>query len=658
MTKIRKHLLGAGGIFWGLFLIYGLTVARLPVNYADSDDLTNAAVAFGLGHPPGYPFLILLLQPILWLVPDNKMVVALNLANAALQAGAGSLMFLVLVNLGKIFRFKHIFLWSVIGSVAWSLGWFTWFQTTTLEVFGFGHLLFLSYLLLAVKVYKTKSNLILLGLLGGAAIFYHQLLLLVVVPTILFVVGINWQQMIKLTTGTLLGIILSFMSYLPFSLREANYGWPIEPSLSGLWLFFSRQVLAANGSAVETYAGFLNIEHSLKSLQFLAEFLVYELSWVGLAGFLLGIYFLVKLKQKFGFWFLTILALAGPGMVWYMKFPLLSMATEIEYFWGTALRIRMLFILVTMGYLVMTIGWGFLLAKLNKPIWALGLLALLVGVRVGITYPKVDAKEVNFSHEYTSRILTSLPQEAVLVVNTDMVFGLLTQQTVYGIRPDIAIVPTEIVVQPSVWKNSKGNLYAWENDPENQMAHLVSYSLLMGKRVFLYSPEPSLLAFLGSQGDPFFAAPYGYTLEISRTMPELLLTYDYGLSKQMAEYKTERFDWWVKGERAHLAGIHTQLAYYYARLGFTDLAKTHAELSQKLFMWQKSRETVRATQAAAEADYAQNGSYIAYKPLLYETYLDLGKKAEGDSVHYFLTRAMLLNPLRPEAWEALGYSPR
>lgn len=156
------------------------------------------------------------------------------------------------------------------------------------------------------------------------------------------------------------------------------------------------------------------------------------------------------------------------------------------------------------------------------------------------------------------------------------------------------------------------------------------------------------------EGNPFYAVPAGYSVEITKNPPTTFGAADYGISIQLGSIKTAAADRWFRGFRTHVATRHSELAYYYARMGFLDQAKEHQHFARELVYSPQSEQLLDEVVNVGWQRFQESGSYAAYLPRAASEWWRLGSEAElradRSSAEYYYSRACLLDPNNQE-WQ-------
>jgi hypothetical protein len=643
--------------FFGL--LYLTSASTVISGYADAEDLLLAAYYGGQAHPPGYVLMIAPLHVFLHNIPLEYVV----------RAGHWWSVFFSLINIGLFYSFlfkliKHADTILKVVSVLFStlffgLNWYFWGQATTLEIFPFATFLILVWLHLIQFFYlDNKKVVILSGIATGILLSFQPLHWILVLPVIVLIISKkpswrwHWSGIGILT----LLLLITLYSYWG---QGRIYTWQTSSGFLGGLSSYFRTIYADGGSAAESYVKTFDIEQSIWSIGVFIKELAGSYGLMFTPLFIIGMRYLWAYHRKL-FWWVASTLVCGVIFVFYMKFPQPAGTGGEEYFGGTAIRLRLLY----MWHLVLALvgGFGifqlFATAKQTSITRYRILISLFCGLTVLITwyrYPIVDASSANFSQLYSEKILNPLPKGVVLIVDSDRVFSMLASQALEGIRTDLTVIPARMVLQSNAWKTVVGDDFG--NLPTNDFTlSLIVSRALQGNRVFLYAPSANLLRQLGVEGNPFFAIPTGYTIEVS-LKPRETISFDYGLSASLAQYNPHQIEWWSWYEKAHMSSIHTGFAYFTTRAQQAQMAKAHLQLALALAV--NEHDTLQAsglTTLAQERTYEQ-GNYLNYQVGDYDYWILKAltvNEIDRSSYQYFLERALLIDQGRLEAYERLN----
>lgn len=698
--------------------LYCLTAARFPQNYADSSELMTAAWVGGVAHPPSYPLYTFFLDQVMHLPLLQNPAWQANLTSAVFQALSLGLLYLVVVELLDLdlkqkSNWKTHFA-ALAGSLTLGFTAHFWFHALITEVFALNHVFtgwFFYFFLrwLRAKTFNVWFVLALIFLGLGAS--HHQTILLLVpgwlllliyryeeFPTPLFSLfkihfskqylslNILWNQF---TLKLLLALIIVGISFLsPFIIifqqhqNQALFSWHFEPSLQGLWDLWARNLYAADGSAIETYTRQLNLWHSVQSLRIYVQFLADQFTGVGLVLIALGFWYgwtSIKKNPRFTspYSFLLIaFVLTGPLLAAYLKFPLSDQTNDTSYFWGTALRLRMfllneylLAVVLSLGIFTFLHACQHFLEKIKIGNWKLshhkphyyvlysvicsGIL-ILPSILAKTNYPMLNQTRNDFDQRFYRQILEPLPEKAILIGDSDHVFGLLYQQLVAGIRPDVILIPNVFEMRWFYFHKEQPNLthFAYTKR-RDQLMDLISWNLYQNQKVFILDPDLKLLEQLGVEANPYYATPTGYTLEISR-FPQRILASDYSLSQERFDHPPNDWDYWARGLNGNLSVLHSTLGYYFAKTADQEGANRHFNLALRLGTLPQTRTYINELQSISL------GSPNYYMSVVVPTASDFLQKAQEaytqdqfDKAQAYLQKALYIDPLYLEARQML-----
>jgi hypothetical protein len=631
-----------------MIVVLGFHTSQLllsATDFADANDLLLASYVGSLAHPPGYPLLVAMLHLLHVGLPSIPIHVIAAIFNALCMSLTSGLLFWSLVvwmkqTVGQSDRFI-----ALIITMLWTCMPLHWLLGSVVEIMPLGFLL-----ILCMCVCYLRQQWWGVGLFGLLAGLYHPLLFGVVMMSFVATIyrkRVNWS----LLFGAGGGMAITGGLYWYLSRTTSVYSWEL-PQVWWQWIsWWLRTVYTREGSAIEQFNTGIQLYPGIVSIyKWMSWWIITQYGWIFIVPIIWGIVFFVRRKiiQQLGWW-LLLCVVYGPALAFYVKHPSSFTQSEVAIWWGVALRERMFYVFSLLLMPLSAIGlWN--IGRKQVVRWV-----LLFGCLVFVFYRVGDGSavhEANASEVYARKLLTSLPEQAVCIVDSDFIFQLLYLQIIQGVRQDVVLVPTGMVLQPITWHKLKGMTYLNENriDMKRYIADIASTSLLHGRRVFIYNLDPTIMSYLGLEGNPFYAMPYGWTIEISYSPISQAPSFDYGISVQLASLKTEKADAWFKGFRTHLATIHTQHAYYYARLGYTSLAQWHQSIAKDLFYTDQSRMVVDQSVRQGAQMAEQLNSYAAYVPISTEQWLtkslDATKKMDWDVATYYMSRAILTNMSR------------
>lgn len=649
-------------------LIVGLIVVRMdqinsqPVNFADTNDLLLAVNSQSLAHPPGYPHLIWLLVGLHALLPSLPLVLLANGFSLVCMSVSAGLLFLLL--LGGIRRWIDpqfsAYEYPLGLVLIWSATPLYWTLTSVIEVMPLGLLLSLLFLLAVVLNRRFW-----IGFWGMMAGLYHPILF----GLVMWVWALSgWDRWKRRQTfglelkGVVTALLMTMVLYGTLAWGSHTYEWEL-PQVWWQWIWWwTRAVYTKEGSAIEQFNHGLQWGPMWDALwRWGAWWFLEQRGWVFMGLTAIGLWVVWRKKQwKTLVWLGVPIIGFGPLLAVYIKHPASFQLAETAVWWGQALRERMFYVLPLAWVPLATIGLLKWKSRLSYWILLIGCISVWgwqdnwAGVTNGVT----------ISSLYTNTLLKTLPDQAVVLVDSDEVFQLLFAQQLLHIRQDVMIVPTGMILEPIKWRQQENQLsrYGFSEDTKRFVADVIHTSLINHRRVYLYSMDPEILRYLGLEGNPYYAMPYGWMLEVSQQPIGQLLPFDYGVSVQLASIKTKQADAWFKGFRTHLAVIHTQQVYYLARMGLQEQALWHAQVANDLFYLSSSHDIVTATINQAKQTYEMQGNFAMYVPqpvFAWEQKAAAAQQTSAwDKAAYFLSRALLLDPSREDlrAQLILAYS--
>lgn len=576
MQKIRPEGAIAVAIFSVSFAVYWATAARLPVNIADSNELMTAAFTNGVAHPPAYPLYTTMLRLAMNLAPHNPAFGA-SLTAVVFQSLGVMLLFLINLALIKTVKINASLpaRLAAAGSGALLLAFsgFFWDQATFAEVFSLTNLLTGLLILLIITQPLSSLTWIVFGLAAG----HHQTALFLL-PGYLYLLWPKRHHLNLVKSG--IAFVTAFMVPYVWLLLTADstaaISWQYEPTPLGFLRLIGRSVYT--NSAIETYTNSIDLRHSLISIFTWGSNLIEHVTLPVMLLSLIGLWQLYSRSRRL-FWALGIsLLLSGPALAAYLKFPMLGSVTDIQYAHGTYLRLRMFSVFEYLCLVPVSLAGLFFLTSRRTLIRLVFIgIGLLPGWLLYTHWPTVDKRIVNFDQLFYTKILTDIPDQAIILADSDMVFGLLYQQSVNHLRPDVLIIPTAAHMR---W----GYLHAWLPktvlDPPGYYRFILSaadWALATKRPLFVLDPSANFINQMKHYR--YRLSPAGYTLRISTT-PVPIEPYDYGLTYQLGNYAAPD-DLWSRGDMAALSVIHLNLAYSYDPVN-PGIAAIHHKLAEKL----------------------------------------------------------------------------
>lgn len=609
-----------------LTVMYGFTTSSQSVHYADASDLLLAATFGGLAHPPGYPLYVWLLHLFIVAFPQ----ISPSLLGGLFAAGCMGIVsgLLIVVMAGLTHRLFNRRLWwgfAVLFVLLWALVPFQWTLASVPEIMPLSLMLLLAVFLCCLEPLQKLGTVPRYarwcGFIGTIACLYHPLLI-GIVGWVWMVWVVYWRRSFRSwwfdwACGLLAGLLVTGLLYAGLVRLGGWYSWEVPTTLASWWHFWSRQIYTSSGSAIETLSRDWHIRSVFDALVLWgrwwnSEQYGWALSMCAVVG--LGLLVVTKKMKWFVIMVMPILVY-GFGLATYLKHPAAYSLPETALWWGIALRERMFYVLPLLLVLPASVIGGYLTEakkSLIRPLrigsWLMILMLLwFLGSSFLLRITPAD----NAASVYMKQLLISLPANATLLVDDDDVFGLLYVQSILSLRQDVVTIPVGMILMPQWWSTfgTTFSQHGPSSDKEAFITDMVETALDANRRIFLYGVDASVLEHLGVEGNPFFARPYGYTLEITAVPFTGIPPTEYGLSVQVAAIKTENTDNWFKGFRTHLGTIHAQQAYFLARMGFEKEAFWHASVASDLFYTKESKLEVSAILTEGTKRYTEFGSY-------------------------------------------------
>ena len=443
---MRKHLSLVSlsillSLAYGLALAPGLTWAN---NGADGGDLISAAATGGVAHPSGYP-LYLALAGLFQRLPLGSLAFRTNLMSAVCALLAAVLLFeLLKKETGSLLP-------PLAGALAFGLSPLLWSQAVISEVYALQALLTVAILYALLSPVRKPIFSIGQGLLFGLALGNH-LTTLFLAPLLFFLQPpatdgekskpFFLRHSIAVIGLRFAGVFGGLLLYLILPLRASarppvNWGDPV--TLHNFWWLVSAQLY--HGSAFSLSA--LGI---LERFQSWAGFLLHQFTFVGLALGLYGAFSKMSIAVRIStIWLFTSFSLFAITYAYsdsdvYMLPANLALSVWI----GLSLED------LSAAQMKKRYRWSQLLSF----IFLAGLL-----VRSLYLFPELDASRDSRAEDFGSRVIASVPQNALVFTNTDKeTFSLWYFHYALRQRPDLAIIASGLL--PFDWyQESLGSTY-------------------------------------------------------------------------------------------------------------------------------------------------------------------------------------------------------
>jgi hypothetical protein len=649
LKETKQNYLTAMVLGISFALGYSWAAARLLTGYADSDDLLLAAYNLGLAHPPGYPLLVILLHPFLIWTAGAGVVVRAQWFNSGMSALNVVLVYIFTLGwLEKVWpeRINRRII-GIATACLFGLSEMIFRHAAVLEVFPLAQTILLLFF-----ISTLKGRIGLMGLLGTLAGWYHPLAWILVLPiwsiySWRLIKRRQLQKIISFIAGAVLATMMTISMYVYLARQSAVYSWPIQANLNSIVATYFRQIYSSGGSAIES----LSKNFDLKLVwQSLVQSFILGWSDVNPVGVLLGLagwIILFRRNKQLGIITGVLWFISGTALVIYLKYPLKEISSDTEYFWGTTLRYRMMFANMLTLIWFWPIGLAGLGKLFNRRVVLIGM-SIVIGFYGWLRMTQMNEAKGNFTDVLTAGILETLPAQASLYVDSDLAFTLLAQQQINGLRPDVIIRPVRIPVVRDQGTDITNIPAAHQQDYPWLVTRQMQKDFTNNRRVFTFLLGSDVIEFLGGEGNPWFVRPFQYALEISPRMRPVTSGQDYGLTVQLANQSKNPADWWINGLRGLMAENHTTLAYYFARMGYRDVAETNRQLALKLSELPKTRYIINQTINEGEHRFETENDYGSYVVPTTSEYLKKGDNAlinqNWDQAYYYYSRAFIQSP--------------
>ncbi len=458
----RLDFLIAGNLTALSFLIYLLTMSR-SIPYIDGGELTTVLWTLGIAHPTGYPLFTLLGNAFVHIPLSREIAVRANLFAVTCTAIAGGLFYLAFlraqwalgvgstaankatpskkarvdnhdrfpaIDLSKGFIVR---LASAVAALCLIFSATFWEQSTSIEVYPLQLSLFALILIFWLKFYTvpTGRQAFLAGLMLGLGFSNHMTTVLTV-PAILFLLFMNHRERrlkTKVLSFAVVGGALPLLLYLYLPIRAAQspvLDWGNPDNLQRfIWHVTGKQFRTWMFSSFNVFQHQLGVFFSSLYSEFSFNIIV----------LVLGIFISMFAYRKYFWWALLLLL----GDIFYAaNYNIHDIAS---YFLLADIALA----------LFVAVGFQFLIRQAmnmtNKKVLVALLVMLLPAVSAASNYEKVNESGDFAVEKYTRDILTSLPQNSlVLSFQWDVfVSASLYYQNVDGVRRDVTVIDKELL---------------------------------------------------------------------------------------------------------------------------------------------------------------------------------------------------------------------
>lgn len=454
-------------------LAYGLTSA--PTIYVgDTGELVTAAATFGLAHPTGYPFYLLLGRVWMTLLFFLEPARAMNLLSVAAGAAAISVTQLLfrLVGVRRVM--------SIAGALMLAVTTSFWSQATIARVYTPNLLMMLLagfYLALFLRDARPRS-LHLAVLWTGLGMAIHTISVIMAPALLLALLDRRLDMKARLLTPLWLLPGAACYLYIPVAASFAPaQNWGNPSTWKNLIAYLSR----------EEYWGrrFVTSGHDAwRVVAFYLGLVPRELGWLGAGGALLGLWRWSRERR--------VLFVAATSVIAINVLLMVLHGSRNDIYQWTRYVLPALATLC----LAAAVGLDALGARLLKTravAWDVAVL-LLVLIPAIWTWQSQDRSTNTVARDINERILDGLPQDAVLIADGDnFLFPLSYLRNVEGRREDVTLVLQGIneLSSMTIHPDRQGIFFTHHQNLDNEDLRLVPRGLVF-RLIPTAKPAPPL----------------------------------------------------------------------------------------------------------------------------------------------------------------------
>jgi tetratricopeptide (TPR) repeat protein len=449
-SKRNLDVLISLGLFFGFFFVYAHHAC--PSVYPDdSGETITAAYSLGIAHPPGYP-LFSLLGKFFTLLPVGAVAYRVNLCSSFLGGLAVTLAFsfyrLTCRQFSKGKDAERI--GAFMGALSLGLCPIFWHQALVAKggIYLLNICLILTCLILLMRWSANQENRYLnfFFLIFGLGLANHHMSIMMFAPG-LFLFAYFHRRNIHFTSrqafGWAMGLAVGFSVYPIYLLTRTAYhpkiNWMVEPTLSGLWLMFSRHAYGNLSPAAKNLPQWLiEIVWAIKGI-----FDQFIFPMVSLAFF--GLYILFKRNRQIALVHILFFIAVWAGIL--SAFPFIP---EVKRFLGVFSIPN--WMLVCAWISVGGMEFFSILHKRSKVLGRAGIVLLFTFVVIQgdkrcLAEPSCRLKKYFFAEDYCLNLLRSVRPHSFLFVKGDAsIFPMWYLQKVEGVRPDVIVLDPDLLV--------------------------------------------------------------------------------------------------------------------------------------------------------------------------------------------------------------------
>ncbi|MBX3219987.1 MAG: DUF2723 domain-containing protein [Labilithrix sp.] len=417
-------------------VLYTVTASRVLLG-GDSAELAAVGATGGVAHPPGYPLYILWLRATSWL-PATSPAHRAALATAILGALSVAALQQACVAWGARQRT------AAVAAAIYAVSPLAWRLATEPEVFALNVLLAMGIVIFAAPGPPPRGSetlrVAVLALLAGLGISnHHTIVLLAPLGLWASVRALRHARapgLAALAGISTLAIGLSAYAYLVVASRaaplDAGCVWGDTGTASGLLHHFLRKDYGTTQLAVSTAAPdpvrhWVVLGHSL-------------LGSCGLPLFGLAV-FRVRRERVATLMLVACFVLTGPALVSLFNLP--------SHGVGRLVVSRFHLLPLALGVHLGAVGLDRALAFVPRRAGAalLAVIAPLLGVRAACSWADVRADHRPTTELYVRNVLTTLPENAIVLASSDDVIGgFLYARCALGLRPDVDVISPHLLL--------------------------------------------------------------------------------------------------------------------------------------------------------------------------------------------------------------------
>jgi hypothetical protein len=419
-------------IFIAGLLLYGFTMPS-TVTFEDAGLFLQVCHFGGIAHPPGYPLFSLICTPLFSWLPFNPVIIG-NSISAVFGALTACMLYLILRRLEISYWF------AVLGAVLLTTAKAFWSQAIIIEVYTLNTLFTLTCLYLSIRFQQSGEErwLYLLIFCFCLGLSNHWPLMVLCLPGFAIIVLARWQKILSLCQSARLpGIILGsiFLGFLPYVwLFQAEPAFSYSGGLTSLQNFVSYFLR-------ESFAG--ADQHAVSDGGDKINYIGWSLGHILVQnGLWFGLFFIPGFLLTYKRWGVHLYS----GLLLILIFHAIVLCLLLGFDFDYIFRAVMSTYLLTayMAALIFVIaGLQLCHERINSvPVRHLASASIVIftGLTIFLNAQSNNRSEDTLAHDYAYGILTSLEDNAALVITSDaQAFPIGYLHNVVDIRPDVTL---------------------------------------------------------------------------------------------------------------------------------------------------------------------------------------------------------------------------